>query len=324
MDLRVLRYFVTLADTLHFGRAAAALSMSQPPLSRQIRAFEDELGVELFLREPRGVRLTPAGSALLPQARRLLREADALTAGARELAHGEVGVVRLGFISTAAHNVLPRVLPAFRHARPGIRLTLVEATTDAQLTGLRDDTLDAGLVVPPVPVPLRCEVLLREPLIAALPRTDVLPSRSRQGRVAAHGGGGTRTSERSFAARHRWPRRLPLETLADEPFILFPRRAAPGLYDLIIGLCARAGFVPRIEQEAIQMPTIVSLVGAGMGVALVPASLARVRQTDVVYRPLAEPGPPMEVGLAWNDATPTPAVAAFVAHVRGVFIPGKR
>jgi DNA-binding transcriptional LysR family regulator len=294
MDLRVLRYFVTLADTLHFGRAAAALSMSQPPLSRQIRAFEDELGVELFLREPRGVRLTPAGTALLPQARRLLREADALTAGARELAHGEVGVVRLGFISTAAHNVLPRVLPAFRRTRPGIRLTLVEATTDAQLTGLRDDTLDAGVVVPPVPVPLRCEVLLREPLIAALPRT------------------------------RRWPRRLPLETLADEPFILFPRRAAPGLYDLIVGLCARAGFVPRIEQEAIQMPTIVSLVGAGMGVALVPASLARVRQTDVVYRPLAEPGPPMEVGLAWNEATPTPAVAAFIAHVRGVFTPGKR
>ena len=294
MDLRVLRYFVTLADTLHFGRAAAALSMSQPPLSRQIRAFEDELGVELFLREPRGVRLTPAGTALLPQARRLLREADALTAGARELAHGEVGVVRLGFISTAAHNVLPRVLPAFRRTRPGIRLTLVEATTDAQLTGLRDDTLDAGVVVPPVPVPLRCEVLLREPLIAALPRT------------------------------RRWPRRLPLETLADEPFILFPRRAAPGLYDLIVGLCARAGCVPRIEQEAIQMPTIVSLVGAGMGVALVPASLARVRQTDVVYRPLAEPGPPMEVGLAWNEATPTPAVAAFIAHVRGVFTPGKR
>jgi DNA-binding transcriptional LysR family regulator len=294
MDLRVLRYFVTLADTLHFGRAAAALSMSQPPLSRQIRAFEDELGVELFLRKPRGVRLTPAGTALLPHARRLLREADALTAGARELAHGEVGVVRLGFISTAAHNVLPRVLPAFRRTRPGIRLTLVEATTDAQLTGLRDDTLDAGVVVPPVPVPLRCEVLLREPLIAALPRT------------------------------RRWPRRLPLETLADEPFILFPRRAAPGLYDLIVGLCARAGFVPRIEQEAIQMPTIVSLVGAGMGVALVPASLARVRQTDVVYRPLAEPGPPMEVGLAWNEATPTPAVAAFIAHVRGVFTPGKR
>jgi DNA-binding transcriptional LysR family regulator len=294
MDLRVLRYFVTLADTLHFGRAAAALSMSQPPLSRQIRAFEDELGVELFLREPRGVRLTPAGTALLPQARRLLREADALTAGARELAHGEVGVVRLGFISTAAPNVLPRVLPTFRRTRPGIRLTLVEATTDAQLTGLRDDTLDAGVVVPPVPVPLRCEVLLREPLLAALPRT------------------------------RRWPRRLPLETLADEPLILFPRRAAPGLYDLIVGLCARAGFVPRIEQEAIQMPTIVSLVGAGMGVALVPASLARVRQTDVVYRPLAEPGPPMEVGLAWNEATPTPAVAAFIAHVRGVFTPGKR
>jgi DNA-binding transcriptional LysR family regulator len=222
-------------------------------------------------------------------------------AGARELAPGEVGVVRLGFISTAAYNVLPRVLPAFRRARPGIRLTLVESTTDAQLTALRDDALDAGLVVPPVPAPLRFEVLLREPLIAALPGTGV-----------------------STSTRRRWPRRLPLETLADEPFILFPRRAAPGLYDLVVGLCAKAGFVPRIEQEAIQMPTIVSLVGAGIGVALVPASLAQARRTDVVYRPLAEPGPPMEVGLAWNEATPTPAVAAFIAHVRGVFTPGKR
>ena len=294
MDLRVLRYFVAVAETLHFGRAAAALSMSQPPLSRQIRALEDELGVELFVREPRGVRLTPAGASLLPQARRLLREADAPAAGARELAQGEVGIVRLGFVSTAAYNVLPRVLPPFRRARPGIRLALVEATTDAQLTALRDDALDAGLLVPPVPETLRYEPLVREPLIAALP-------------------GG-----------RRWPRGLPLAALAGEPFILFPRRAAPGLYDLIVGLCAGAGFVPRIEQEAIQMPTIVSLVGAGMGVALVPASLAHMRRTGVVYRPLAEPGPPMEVGLAWNQASPSPAVAAFVAHVRGVFTSGKR
>jgi DNA-binding transcriptional LysR family regulator len=115
-----------------------------------------------------------------------------------------------------------------------------------------------------------------------------------------------------------------LATLADEPFVLFPRRAAPGLYDLAVGRCAAAGFVPRIEQEAIQMPTIVSLVAAGMGVSLVPASLAHMGRTGVVYRPFSEPGPPMEVGLAWNDASPTPAVAAFVAHVRSAFASPRR
>ncbi|MGE5170955.1 MAG: LysR family transcriptional regulator [Rudaea sp.] len=294
MDLRVLRYFVTVAATRNFGRAAAALSISQPPLSRQIRGLEAELGVDLFVREPRGVRLTAAGAALLPQARRLLRESDALVAGARQLARGEVGVVRLGFISTAAYNVLPRVLPSFRRARPGIRLTLVESTTDAQIGALHEDALDAGLLVPPVPGTLAYAPLLREPLIAALP------------------------------AGRRWPRELDLATLAGEPFVLFPRRVAQGLYELIVGRCASAGFVPRIEQEAIQMPTIVSLVAAGMGVSLVPASLAHMRRTGVVYRPFAEPGPPMEVGLAWSDASPTPAVAAFVAHVRSAFVPGKR
>jgi DNA-binding transcriptional LysR family regulator len=294
MDLRVLRYFAAVATTLNFGRAAAALSISQPPLSRAIRALEEELGVGLFVREPRGVRLTPAGAALLPQARRLLREADALASGARQFAQGEVGVVRLGFISTAAYNVLPQVLPSFRRARPGIRLTLVESTTDAQIAALDEDALDAGLVVPPLPATLAYMPLLREPLIAALP------------------------------ARRRWPREVDLAMLAGEPFVLFPRRAGQGLYDLIVGRCAAAGFVPRIEQEAIQMPTIVSLVAAGMGVSLVPASLAHMRRTGVVYRPFAAPGPPMEVGLAWNDASPTPAVAAFVAHVRSAFAPGKR
>jgi DNA-binding transcriptional LysR family regulator len=293
-DLRLLRYFVVLAETLHFGRAAARLAISQPPLSRQIHTLEQDLGAELFVRGARGVRLTPAGEALLPHARRLLREADALAAGAKELGRGEVGVVRLGFISTAAYNVLPRVLPEFRRRHPGIRLSLVESTSDAQFTGLRDDTLDVGLVIPPVLEALQYAPLLHEPLIAALP------------------------------ASRRWPRPLPLARLAAEPFILFPRRSSQGLYDLIVGLCASAGFAPRIEQEAIQMPTIVSLVAAGIGVALVPASVAKMRRTDVVYRRLAEPGPPMEVGLAWNEASQTPAVAAFVAHVRSVFTPGKR
>jgi DNA-binding transcriptional LysR family regulator len=131
--------------------------------------------------------------------------------------------------------------------------------------------------------------LLSEPLVAALPE------------------------------KRRWPARLPLARLAAEPFILFPRHAGAGLYDLIVGLCARAGFTPRIEQEAIQMPTIVSLVAAGLGVALVPSSLMHMRRTGVVYRPLVEPGPPVELGVVWRDAELARPVAAFVNHVCAAF-----
>jgi DNA-binding transcriptional LysR family regulator len=131
--------------------------------------------------------------------------------------------------------------------------------------------------------------LLREPLVAALP------------------------------ARRRWPSRVPLRSLAREPFVLFPRKAGIGLYDLIVGLCRDAGFTPRIEQEAIQMPTIVSLVAAGIGVALVPASLRHMHRTGVVYRALTEAGPLMEVGLAWRENEEDPAVAAFVEHARAAY-----
>ena len=293
MEFRHLRYFEAVADTLHYGRAAARLHISQPPLSRQIRAFEEEMGARLFTRTTRGVRLTAAGRALLPEARRLLREAAALVDGARHLAAGGAGTLRLGFISTASYNVLPRLLPEFHRRRPGIRLQLHEATSDQQLARLRELELDAGLVVAPVTeLGLRYLPLLREPLVAALP------------------------------ARRRWPRHLSLAALADEPFILFPRKAGPGLYDLIVGYCRAAGYAPRVAQEAVQTPTIISLVAAGMGVALVPASLRHMRRTGVVYRAMAEKSPLMEVGLAWREGDEEPAVTALVAHARAVFRTG--
>jgi len=289
MELRHLRYFAAVADTLNFGRAAAQLHISQPPLSRQIQALERELGTPLFTRGAQGVRMTAAGRALAPEARRLLRDAAALIEGARHLAAGGVGSLRIGFITPAAYNVLPRVLPAFRRRRPGIRLELQETTSDVQNALLREHELDVGLVVPPVEATCLYAPLVREPLIAALP------------------------------AARRWPRRVPLETLAGEPFVLFPRKAGAGLYDLTVGFCRAAGFAPRIEQEAIQMPTIVSLVAAGMGVALVPASLRHMRRTGVVYRALAAASPLMELGVAWREGDEEPAVAAFVAHARAAF-----
>ena len=289
IELRHLRYFVAVGETLHFGRAAERLNISQPPLSRQIAMLERELGVKLFDRSARGVRLTPSGAALLPRAQRLLQEAQTLVGGAGELARGEVAVLNLGFLAASAYGVLPSLLPSFRRARPGIRVTLSEATSDRQLASLMDGSLDAGILLPPVGRPsLAFLPLAREPLVAALP------------------------------AARRWPSRLTLSRLAREPFILFPRQAGPGLHDLITRFCERAGFVPRVEQEAVQMPTIVSLVAAGMGVALVPSSLRSMRRMGVVYRALAD-APTVEIGLAWRVRDVSPAVAALCAHARRIF-----
>jgi DNA-binding transcriptional LysR family regulator len=287
MELRELRYFVAVADTLNFGRAAVALHISQPPLSRAIRALETELGTELFERNTRGVRMSPAGAALLPEARRLLRDAAALQAGARHLAAGEIGTLTLGFISAAAYGILPDIVRSFRAQRPGVRLELREATSDAQPAAVKAGEFDVGLVLPgPADPALAYVPLTWEPLVAALP-----------------------------AARH-WPARVSLASLATEPFVLFPRAAGAWLYDGIVGFCRRAGFVPRIEQEAIQMQTIVSLVAAGMGVALVPESLHHLRRTGVVYRPLNEKSPAVEIGLTHRAQDESPLTRAFVAEAR--------
>ena len=205
------------------------------------------------------MQLTLAGAALLPEARRLLREADGLRAGAQRLAAGEVGSLALGFISVAAYNVLPELAPEFRRRHPGVKLTLQEATSDVLLAALRQGELDLGLVLPPVDAPgLEYAPLVDDALIAALP---------------------------AGLAHARAKGLILLARFADELFVLFPRKVGASLYDAIVGVRRRAGFGPRVEQEAIQMQTIVSLVAARMGVALVPASLEHLRRTGVVYRP---------------------------------------
>lgn len=286
IDPRKLRCFVAVAEHLHFGRAAAALGMAQPPLSRTIQSLEQTLGVPLFARTKRQVALTPAGETLLPEARQILRQLESLAAGARRVAAGEVGTISLGFIASASYNVLPELLSGFRRRHPAVRFALQEATSDAAIAALRAGEIDAGLVLPPVEDPaLEYVPVFRDTLVAALP-------------ASRYGRGPTPVSLRSLAA---------------SPFILFPRKSAPGLHDLIVSFCRQAGFSPRVEQEAIQMQTIVSLVAADMGVALVPASLEQLRRTGVVYRPLAERSPKVETGLAWRQAAASPALAAFIA-----------
>jgi len=275
LELRQLRYFVAVAEEKHFGRAALRLHMTQPPLSQAIAALEDMLGTPLFLRTKRSVALTPAGTALLPEAQRILQQASALPDLARRAASGASGLLSLSFISTADYSILPPLLQRFRERFPQVQIELREATTDIQLDDLMQGKIDAGLLLPPLPDKagqvLDYRPLLSEPLVAALPA----------GTVRARGA-------------------VSLASLRALPLIIFPRRIAPAFHDTILSCFRDAGLTPHIGQEAIQMQTIVGLVSAGMGMALVPQSVSNLQRPGVDYRRLSDPTPLIETGLAWR------------------------
>jgi DNA-binding transcriptional LysR family regulator len=300
IDLRQLRYFVAVAEEKHFGRAAARLAMTQPPLSQQIRGLEQALGVTLFARTKRSVELTPVGRDLLPEVRRVLAGADALGPLAQSLARGETGVLSLAFVSTADYGLLPPLLHEFNERYPRVRLQLLEATSDVQIDELVAGRIDAGLVIPPIPprhaASLSYLPIAREPLVIAL---------------------SAQTAERVGAASEAQV--LSLAALAQVPLVVFPRRLAPAFHDTIMGCYGAAGLVPRIGQEAIQMQTIVSLVSAGMGMALVPQSLCNLRRTGVVYRSLLH-APTVETGLVWRTAEVSPVLSGFIDIARAMLI----
>ena len=286
MELRHLRYFIAVAEELHFGRAAEKLHISQPPLSMQIRALENELGVTLLNRTQRHVSLTQAGDALFAEARHILARVEQAVLTTKRAGRGEIGELAVGFISVADYNVLPLVLREFRRAFPLVNLTLRESTTDAQFRDLLAGRIDAGFVLPPInDRSLESVPILREPLIVALPEKHPLARR---------------------------PGKLALEKLKDAPFILFPRPYAPGLYDDVVSCCKSAGFSPQVVQEAIQMQTIVSLVSAELGVALIPASLTNLQRTGVTYKFLKNGSPLTEIHLVWRRGDELPALRVFV------------
>ena len=285
LELRQLRYFVTVAEELHFGRAALRLHMTQPPLSQTIQALEELLGAAVFERNRRGVTLTPAGSALLPEARRLLAQAQELPQLVQRAAAGEVGRLTLAFVSSADYSVLPPFLRAYRAAYPQVQITLQEATSDLQLDDLLHNRIDAGLLIPPLPDKARAELdylpVLREPLVLAVPAG--LPA---------------------------------LPALPALPLIIFPRAISPALYDAILSVFRDAGVTPEIGQQAIQMQTIVGLVSAGMGMALVPQSVSNLMRPGVEYRALADTTPLVETGLAWRRDNASPVLRGFLELLR--------
>jgi DNA-binding transcriptional LysR family regulator len=258
----------------------------------QIKALEQELGTTLLLRTQRRVELTAAGAAFLKEARDILARVATAAEAARRAARGETGELEVGFVSIADYNILPPALREFRQRSPGIRLTLREATTDVQLRELVEERMDVGFLLTPIAEErLQVLPLLRERLVAALPERH--PATAGSGPVS-------------------------LKRLAESPFILFPRHMAPRLHDTITGFCSAAGFAPRVEQEAVQMQTIISLVSAGLGVSLIPESLRHLGRTGVVYRPLRERSPLTEIVLAWRARDSRPALQRFVAAVQSV------
>jgi DNA-binding transcriptional LysR family regulator len=287
MELRQLRYFVAVAEELHFRRAAERLHISQPPLSQQIRALEDELGFVLLIRTRRRVELTPAGAAFLRDARTVLAELDGAVATARRIDAGQSGRLRINFVGSALFSIVPGMVERFRRSRPGVEIELHERATVDQLRAVHAGMADVGLVRPPIEddAGLRVRTVLRERTVAALPAGHELAALTR----------------------------VPLHRLAAEPLVLFPRDQAPGFHDLLIDSLAGAGAAPRVIQYAPEMLTIIGLVAAGTGVSLVPASVGRLALDGVTYRSVT--GAPRSELVAITRADDGSAlVRAFVAE----------
>ncbi|WP_309624826.1 LysR family transcriptional regulator [Methylibium sp.] len=265
VEARAWRQFLAVADVLHFGRAAERLGMTQPPLTMAIQQLERRLGVALFERSRRSVALTPAGVALVAPVRQWLEQGQALAALARAAGQGDVGRLRLGFVSSLGFGPLPGWLRGFRQAHPGIEIELREATTDVQREAFARGELDAGFMLHASGLGHGGEALglqglrvAEEPLVLALPEAHALATATR----------------------------LVLSTLLAQPLVIFPRGIAPSLYDAVLAYYHRHGATPVIAQEAIQMQTIVNLVSAGLGIAWVPEVVTRLQRPGVVYRAL--------------------------------------
>jgi DNA-binding transcriptional LysR family regulator len=269
MELRHLRYFVAVAEEKHMTRAAERLGIQQPPLSMQIRNLEQELDVQLFRRQPRGMEITDAGAAFLERARAILDEVDRAVATTRRTARGEEGRVFVGFTSSAPfHPFVPRVLRAFREAAPLVSLELEESGSSELVQALHNEDIDAAFIRSPVAdvVGLTVQTILEEKMLVALPTGHMFARRSSFSRAML----------------------LPLKELAKETFVLYKRPGGPGLYDTIIAACRSAGFSPRVGQEAPRIISTLNLVAAGIGVSIVPASLQRLQMDGIVYRKLED------------------------------------
>jgi DNA-binding transcriptional LysR family regulator len=291
MELRHLRYFVAVAEELNFTRAAERLHIAQPPLSTQIRALERELDAQLFERDKRRVYLTQAGRHFLDRARAILADVESARGEARSAATGEIGKVALGYTASSMLSVaLPSAIRRFRKEHPRASLALHEMTSLDQLDGVHARALDVGILRRPdvvVPTGVRIEEWYQAPLLAAVPEAHALAKGS-----------------------------IRIGALRDQPLILYPRHAGIGLYWKVQELCAKAGFRPNMVQEARDASTIVGLVAAGVGIAVVPSDTECIRLEGVVYRKLLDKSAVSTLHLASRAADDNPHVALLLDALR--------
>ncbi|MGY2053131.1 LysR substrate-binding domain-containing protein [Methylobacterium sp. JK268] len=289
IEFSQIRCFVAVAEELHFGRAASRLGMTQPPLSRQIQVLERILDAQLLERSSRSVRLTAAGRSFLPEAQRILRLSEAAAHVTRQVAAGRAGTLKLSFTAASAYAFLPDLVTACRAALPDVALSLREMVTKDQIEDLLAGRIDAALVRPPVTHPELDAVGARaEPLVAALPEGHPLAERAG----------------------------LTLADFDRVPFIGYAPHEAHYFYDLTAGLFAQARVQPRTVQQLAQIHSILALVRAGLGLALVPQAAEGLRLAGVAYRPLALPQPrPVELVLAWRRDHDNPLIARLVRLV---------
>lgn len=289
MEFRHLRCFLALAEELHFGRAAARLAMTQPPLSLNIQQLEASVGAALFVRNSRGVALTPAGQAFVPRARALLDAAGAAAREAREVAQGVSGQLRVGFAGTVLYRGLPQILRGFAQRHPRLKLVLREMSSSDQLIDLQHERLEAGFVHT-TRVPPGCSQVLvsRQAFVACVPAGHALSRK----------------------------RRLVPSALAGEPFVAISRAVSPDYHDRLLALCADHGFEPDVRFELRHWLSVVSVVAQGLGVSLVPAALQQAGLPGAAFVPLQGDSPPYETHCLWRDGGESAALAAFLDAVR--------
>jgi DNA-binding transcriptional LysR family regulator len=285
-DLNQLRCFVTVAEELHFGRAAARLNMTQPPLSRQIQVLEHIIDAPLLERTSRSVRLTPAGRSFLPEAQRILKLAESASQVARRIAMGKTGSLKIGYTAAAAYGFLPELLAACRARLPEVDFSLKEMVSGDQLEALASGQIDAGLLRPPIARPeLATKRVLAEPLLAAIPRKHPLASREN----------------------------LAIKDFDGQPFVMYSPYESRYFHDLLVALFTQADILPRYVQHVGQIHSILAMVRAGLGVSIVPAAAANLKIAEVKLRPLKLRAPtPVELFMVWRRDDENPLVPALV------------